>query len=82
MMPIRVRISQHSSLVLTPRAAQERGRGPEEGASPEQSGRHQDRAAARGSSGLWGWLDFSCFSPLGIRQLLSVSQRLRLLFSE
>lgn len=77
MMPIRVRISQHSSLVLTPRAAQERGRGPE-----EQSGRHQDRAAARGSSGLWGWLDFSCFSPLGIRQLLSVSQRLRLLFSE
>lgn len=33
MMPIRVHISQHSSLVLKPRAAQEWGRGPEEGAS-------------------------------------------------
>lgn len=50
-------MSQHSSRVLKPRAAQERGRAP-------QSQGQEDGAAAQGGRGL-SWDQTSPFPPLG-----------------
>lgn len=63
MMPIRVRISQHSSLVLTPRAAQERGRGPEEGASRGAEREAPGQGCCTGQQWPLGLAGFFLFFP-------------------